>query len=298
MSVRRQLVTAAVAVIRKFYVAIPFPGVARPVFIIGCGRSGTTILGMALSRHRQVTYLNEPRGLWTEAYPETDVWSTGANAHGGKLHLTADDVDPEKSRKLSRLFRFETIRQRRSVLVEKLPINNFRLDFLHEIFPDARFIHIYRNGLEVARSIEKLSNEGRWFGAGNYKWDRLVDYATRSGEAAGLPSLCTTDFDKGLLEWRLSTEAAVTFLRSLPDDAFFEVSYDLFVDDPNGTILQILAFIGIDEDREVSEFVAGVVARRSSKLSADEVSAKMRILGGELLPRSMDHGRGLVRRSS
>ncbi|MDK2847172.1 MAG: hypothetical protein PWP34_525 [Desulfuromonadales bacterium] len=31
---------------------------------------------------------------------------------------------------------------------------------------DARFIHIYRNGLEVARSIEKASEKGGWFGSG------------------------------------------------------------------------------------------------------------------------------------
>ncbi|MBN1225030.1 MAG: sulfotransferase [Candidatus Aminicenantes bacterium] len=40
------------------------------------------------------------------------------------------------------------------VLIEKLPINNFRLNLILRIFPDARFIHIYRNGLEVARSMD------------------------------------------------------------------------------------------------------------------------------------------------
>jgi hypothetical protein len=38
----------------------PFP-LTRPVFIVGCGRSGTTILGEMLGRHPQLAYLNEPR---------------------------------------------------------------------------------------------------------------------------------------------------------------------------------------------------------------------------------------------
>ena len=34
-----------------------------PVFIIGCGRSGTTILGETLSKHSKIKYLNERRDL-------------------------------------------------------------------------------------------------------------------------------------------------------------------------------------------------------------------------------------------
>ena len=35
-----------------------------PVFIIGCGRSGTTILGKTLSNHPKIKYLNERRDLY------------------------------------------------------------------------------------------------------------------------------------------------------------------------------------------------------------------------------------------
>lgn len=297
-SIRRQLDSAGTSALRELYAALPSPGVAKPVFIIGCGRSGTTILGTALSRHRKVTYLDEPRGLWVSAYPETDIWSVDAPARGGKLWMTGEDADPAKSRKLARLFRFETMRRRRPVLIEKLPINNFRLQFLHEIFPEARFIHIYRNGLEVARSIQRLVDEGHWFGANSYKWDKLVEYACGRDETKGLPPLCTDAFHKGLLEWRLSTESAVGFLRDIPDQAFTEVNYKHFVDDPAATVARLLAFIGIDADPNVNAFVAGTVARRSSKLGQDEITAKMRIIGGALLPYSMIEADGLTRRAA
>ncbi|WP_417860784.1 hypothetical protein [Winogradskyella sediminis] len=35
----------------------------EPVFLIGCGRSGTTILGTTLGKHQSITYLNERRDL-------------------------------------------------------------------------------------------------------------------------------------------------------------------------------------------------------------------------------------------
>jgi hypothetical protein len=44
--------------IGKLYSKFPFSGVSHPIFIIGCGRSGTTIFGTALSRHKDITYLN------------------------------------------------------------------------------------------------------------------------------------------------------------------------------------------------------------------------------------------------
>jgi hypothetical protein len=243
--------------------------------------------------HRRVTYLNEPRHLWLFAYPETDIWTPKAHARNGKLVLTAKDVVRKKSAKLSRLFRFETIKSRKPILIEKLPINNFRLHFIHQIFPDARFLHIYRNGLEVARSFEKIGNEGGWFGTNPYKWDKLVEYALSRDDTNNLPALCSTYFDKGLLEWRLSTESAVEFLRDLRDDTFFEVSYDQLIQDPVHTISQVLEFIGLD-DSGITEFVSRNLARKTSRLEQRELSEKEKKLGGMLLPFSMET-KGLTR---
>lgn len=266
------------------------------MFIIGCGRSGTTALGTALSKHRHVTYLNEPRQLWFSAYPETDIWTSKAHSRNGKLVLTAADADDSKSKKISRLFRFQTIKSGKPVLIEKLPVNTFRLEFVHQVFPDARFIHIYRNGLEVARSIERLSQEGTWFGTKCYKWDKLVEHALSRDDTSGLPALCSTYFDKGLLEWRLSTEAAIEFLSCLPENAFHELEYCELVEDPINTISQVLEFIGIDDDSEVKDFASVNLVRRTRKLGRYKVSKKETTLGGRILPLSMDGQKGLTRR--
>ncbi len=44
--------------------------VKKPIFIIGMGRSGTTILGVVMSMHRDVGFLNEPKALWHSIYPQ------------------------------------------------------------------------------------------------------------------------------------------------------------------------------------------------------------------------------------
>jgi len=125
----------------------------------------------------------------------------------------------------------------------------------------------------------------------------LVDYAMNSDATAKLPKMCTTGFKKGLLEWRLSTEATVAFLCNLPDDVFTEISYAEFIDDPVVTISQVLHFIGIDDDPQVNTFVSNNVFRRSNRSGQDRISHEIQILGGKLFPLSMDGGSGLTRRS-
>ena len=259
------------------------------MFIIGCGRSGTTVLGRTLSVHPAVTYLGEPRKLWASAYPQTDIWSAEAPGRQGKLHLTAADAPRSQSMELRRLFWLETTKAQKTRLVEKLPINTFRIRFIQQIFPEARFVHIYRNALEVARSIAKASENGGWFGVNAYKWDQLVEYALSASRTEELPALCSTPRDKGLLEWRLSTEAAVEALEELPDDVSFELSYAELMEHPVRAVSAVLDFAELDPDPAVEDFARHNIRRRTSQLDLEDASANDRRLGGELLPLSMGH---------
>jgi hypothetical protein len=271
--------------VEALYPALPVRGIERPVFIIGCGRSGTTILGTALSRHDKVTYLNEPRKLWSAVYPETDIWP-GSPAGNGKLVLGAADADAESSRRLARLFRFQTLRSGRPLLVEKLPVNSFRLPFVHAVFRDARFVYIARSGLEVARSIEKLCEAGRWYSRNPNKWNQLALLAATMSDTANLPAICTGNYEKGLLEWRLSTEIIEGFLDGVPADVWIRISYAELVDHQVDTILKVMAFLGVDTDEKVTAFVRENISRRSDKLVNQVLSETEKLIGGDYLLRT------------
>jgi hypothetical protein len=124
----------------------------------------------------------------------------------GTLSLGPSDADPRKNWRLSRYFLFQTKKTGRPILVEKLPINNFRIGLIAEAFPNCRFVHIHRNGLEVARSIAEQDRQHGWFRDNQYRWQLLVDYASKDPTTSRLPKLVDTPYEKGLLEWRLSTE--------------------------------------------------------------------------------------------
>jgi hypothetical protein len=271
----------------RAWAVLPLRGVERPVFVIGCGRSGTTVFGRALGHHPDVAYLNEPRHLWRAAYPETDVWGDDAAQRGGRVAFVASDAEPARTRMLGRLFRFETLARGRSVLVEKLPINNFRLPFLRAMFPDARFVHIHRNGLEVARSIEKFSERGGWFATEEHRWNELAAYARRREETAELPALCRGPYDQGLLEWRLSTESAVAFLGGLPAESRFELSYRALTEEPVAWMDRVVDFLGLAPSEEVRRFAREGIARRSDALDGRTPSDHERRLGGPLLEASL-----------
>ena len=126
----------------------------NPVFIIGCGRSGTTILGNTLSNHPKIKYLNERRDLWHKSYPEFDIWNK--NTQNPKLYTDEKDVVSKNNNLLHHLFFREQVLGKSTILLEKLPINNFRLNFLKNSFPNAKYIYLTRNGLEVSKSIGKM----------------------------------------------------------------------------------------------------------------------------------------------
>lgn len=280
------------------YSRLPMPGLTRPVFILGCGRSGKSTLASLLSHHPDIVYLNEPRHFWTSAFPGSDIWTSKAAARGGRLALGAEDFDSSRGARLSRLYRLRAIRGEGSTVVEELDTNCFRLPLIRRIFPEARFIHIYRNGLEVAEMIHRaVITRGCWFGPNDYKWQQLVAYAARHPETRNLPALCRDDRDKGLLEWRLSTEAVVSFLRELPRETYLEINSSELFKAPENVLARIFRLLDLEDKTMIAQANVGhSLDRNKDPLpeAALELSDKARRLGGPMLLASLQSSGGLV----
>jgi hypothetical protein len=261
------------------------PVLDRPVFIVGCGRSGTTALGRVISVHPSVTYLNERMHLWTSAYPVTDLWSAKSRARGGRLELTEADLTPEGTRELIANFHCETVVFGGPRIVEKLPANNFRLPFVDAAMPNARFVHLLRNGLEVARSIAKMSDEGRWYGHGDRKWELLEEYARSHPEYDELLPLCENDRLKGLLEWRMSVDAALAYLERLPPGRQMTVTYEELLDTPVEALRRIEEFAELEPSEAVDRYAEANLQRRSTVIEATALSETEERIAGELMRR-------------
>ena len=114
------------------------------VFIIGSPRSGTTLLGDLLDLHPQI-------GRWYEPYFVLEHHFQEMSHDGRTIEDATDEVK-------SYIFHeFEAYRRKRNCqfVVDKTPRNCFRILFLRQIFPDAKFIHLIRDGRDTTLSIHK-----------------------------------------------------------------------------------------------------------------------------------------------
>jgi hypothetical protein len=114
------------------------------VFIIGAPRSGTTLLGNILDLH---PYL----GCWFEPYFVLDRYFREWPNDSRK----AEDVSHEVKKYISSAFDNYGRWRRCRIIIDKSPRNALRIPFLEEIFPDAKFIHMLRDGRDTTLSIYK-----------------------------------------------------------------------------------------------------------------------------------------------
>lgn len=121
-------------------------GLDRPVVVLGAARSGTTLAGELLARHPRVGYWVEPKYVWQYRKPgAADDVRTAAEATPAVRGYIRD-----------RFARFleETGRDR---FAEKTPSNCFRVPFVDAVLPDARYLHLVRDGRDVV-----FSAMGKW----------------------------------------------------------------------------------------------------------------------------------------
>lgn len=256
----------------------------QPVFLIGCGRSGTTVLGATLGKHKSITYLNERRDLWHEAYPNFDIWSGKTTTP--QLIAKKKDNKKDRTKLLRKLFFREQILNNSDILLEKLPINNFRLEFIESAFPNAKYIYLHRNGVEVAKSMEKIAIEKGWFGVNPIKWQLIKGFLSTSNISERDFSI----FEKGLLEWRYSLKFSEVFFSKINKERYYSLSYQDLLENPALQIANIYNFLNLDFSNQfISETTAGI-KRRSKKIT--DLTAEHIELGGQYLKRSINNELG------
>jgi hypothetical protein len=230
-----------------------------------------------LESHPQLAYLNEPRHIWLYE-PRTDIWSKRASRRKGRLSLTATDVSERAATRIRRAFAVEVRLQRAQRLVEKLPVNSFRIGYILGMFPDAMFIHMARNGIEVANSIAARADSGRWY-LGT-KWEMLSSYARQQGNGE-LVELCTSHQLRGLLEWRLHVCTVLRAFESLPNHRTLQICYEDLTTNPFGVCDALEKFIGVETSPDMRLFASTKVDRRSPEIAASSLTPQMLRIAGE-----------------
>ena len=225
------------------------PDDQAPIFIIGCGRSGTTLLGELFAKHPELSYRYEPYHRWAAVDPITDFLQLYSRGEHHCL-LDASSVTARTQLRFGRLISAPT----GLTLVEKSPVNSLRIDYLESLEPDARFVHIVRDGVDVVRSIEKVAGITRrmafrpplndWWGVGDTKWTALELDRRKAGYHPEEARQLTTDSQRGAYEWLLSLHE-IEARRTRLGSRLVEFRYQDLTESPRETLRAVMESLAL-----------------------------------------------------
>lgn len=267
----------------------------RPVFIVGCPRSGTTFTASALGAVTGFADLGEVSRL-KAAIPEL---------YGAAQDGRAEVVTNELRTIVSRSQRAAMAARRRGI--EQTPESTYLIPELARAFPRAHFIHLLRDGRDVVASLiergwlagdagnlvtaraggEAMDDAGHPFGGYARFWvepGRELEF-----EQASEPRRCAW-------AWRRYVTAARTALAELPADRVTTIRYESLTADPEKVARQLSAELGAPASAaELAHALGSAHPRSVGKFTArigadclDEVLAEIAALLANLGYRKAD----------
>lgn len=269
-------------------------GARPPVIVVGMHRSGTSMLSQALEAAglflgwRQI-----PQHQEAQFFVRLNTWVLQQTSGGWEA---PDSVKylldrPEARRAVVDYLAF-ALRSPRAVSflgparygrlrsVERLsepwgwkdPRSTFTLPLWLDIFPEAKIVHVYRHGVDVAESLRVRQGE-----MADRSLDRVRSHrraqllTTRHTELAA--GLRFSSLDEGLSLWERYTRVARDAVASLGDRAF-ELRYEDFLAAPVESIEELARFCGLEDTSRAAEAVAHVNASRAfAHRRSDELRA-------------------------
>lgn len=216
----------------------------RPIFLVGCARSGTTLLSVMLHAHPRIAMPPETRFL-LPIYRSREVFG--------------DLTDPANRKRLARQMtrprtRFRDLGLDRKTVVrhivdgpptigsaagtvwrdfahsrgkvrwgEKRPAYWQDMDVILRLFPTAQVIHLVRDGRACVASLKQ------------------VDWYSNSATRAAI-------------SWSLAERELTRLGRKLPEDSYHRLRYEDLLADPEDELRKLCAYLGEEFDDSMLDF--------------------------------------------
>lgn len=192
-------------------------GGSAPIFIVGCQRSGTTLLRLILDSHPDISCGPETRFLADLAQ------ITGSGWPRFSLYGFPKEYWHDKVARFFESFQQEYAASRgKTRWADKTPLYALSLDYINELFPECQIVHIIRDGRDVV-----ASHRDRW----GY-WSAV----------------------KATVKWARYVETAQAVGRTLPEKRYREIRYELLVTEPERTMRSLLEFLDAPWDDAVLDY--------------------------------------------
>ena len=278
-----------------------------PIIIIGAPRSGTNMLRDTLTKLPNCATwpCDEINYIWkhyhksykTDAFPESF-----AN---------------EKTRKyILNKFQWVSNKYNCHFVVEKTCANSLRVEYLHKLLPDAKFVFIYRNGLDVIGSSMKrwkaslelsyLVKKARFVPitdlplyAFKYMWNHTYRSISREKRLAvwgpkfeGLEKLKDSPLDEICAkQWKACVDASTKGAALIPSRHKTIVTYENFVASPKEELARIANDLGLEFNQNHIAFATSTVSKQSVNKGIHSLTKEQSQRLGNIIETTMqEHG--------
>ncbi|GAA4206625.1 hypothetical protein GCM10022252_69020 [Streptosporangium oxazolinicum] len=153
--------------------------------------------------------------------------------------LSAADVTPRLAERLRDFFGSRAAAQRVGHYIHKFT-GWPRAAFLHEVFPEARFVHIVRDGRAVANSWLQMPWWRGHLGAPGWHFGPLPEPYSGEWDEAGRSQVHLAG-----IGWKLLMDATEVARAAVPPDLWLQVRYEDLLADPRKQTDVVLDFLGL-----------------------------------------------------
>jgi Sulfotransferase family len=210
-------------------------------FVVGSGRSGTTLVRVMLDSHPDLAippeafFPLEPQEAWLRPDGNLDVgravegieaehWFADWDLEPGAFAAAAVVGDQGTYAELIRcLFRTYALGQAKPRYGSKTPQHVLSIPRLAELFPESRFLHVVRDGRDVAASFLDVHFGPNDLASAASLWRRRVDQGRADGSALG-------------------------------SDRYLECHYEDLLTDPETALTRVCAFLEIPFDQAMLRY--------------------------------------------
>lgn len=209
----------------------------RPIFVVGCPRSGTTMLQLMLHAHPRIAVPAENRHVlpaWERRAEFGDMALAENRRRLGEFivgtrsfrYMKLDRAavleavvaaPPSLGSVLETVMREFAAAHGKQRWCDKRPAYLHHTDVIRRLFPDAQFVHLIRDGRACAASLKRVP----WWRGGT----RLAT-----------------------VQWASVIDHGRLLRRRMPSDTWHELRYERLVVDPKAELQRLCAYLGEEFD--------------------------------------------------
>ena len=262
----------------------------QPVIIIGAARSGTRLVRDTIAQHPDISFV---------PYDINFIWRLG-NEKLPHDEISPDSLDETKRERIRR--KFFAFNRDKPYLIEKTVSNCLRVPFVNTVIPEAKYIHLVRDGWDVIESVHRqwtqrpdlryilnktlsyplVDAPGYALSYAQSTFRKLISGDRQNAGTWGpryrgiVEDLAARDtLEVCAIQWTVSVQKSYNDLSEIPSECIFELSYQTFVREPQIQLRKIASFLGLDPNLsiqyiDVKHITGDNIGRGKTSLSKEQ----------------------------